>query len=94
MTTSFKALPTSKKEIADYARRIRRSMRLERKQFFPIVEFLEMTLQSAYPDMTLDIVPVHEMPFKERRFPARIPSAFARMFTMLLVTAMAAGGSQ
>ena len=65
MMTSFKALPTSKREIADYARRIRRRMQLEQKPFFPIVEFLEMTLQSAYEDMTLDIVPVDEMPFKE-----------------------------
>ena len=65
MNTAYKAAPTSKKAIADYARTIRRNMGLEQTFYFPVMEFLEVVLQEVFPDMTLEIVAPEDMPFKE-----------------------------
>lgn len=65
MNTAYKAAPTSRKAIADYARTIRRNMGLEQTFYFPVMEFLEVVLQEVFPDMTLEIVAPEDMPFKE-----------------------------
>ena len=65
MYTAYKALPTSGKAIAEYARSIRSNTGLENAYFFPIMRFLEHVLPQAFPDMNLEIVPLQDMPFKE-----------------------------
>ena len=65
MQTTYKALPTSKREIAEYTRSLRRNVGLENESFFPVMEYLEIFLQDKLMDLTLDIVPFSDMPFKE-----------------------------
>ena len=65
MYTAYKALPTSGKAIAKYARSIRNDIGLVNTYFFPVMKFLEHVLPQAFPDMSLEIVPPQDMPFKE-----------------------------
>ena len=65
MYTAYKALPTSGKAIAKYARSIRNDIGLGNTFFFPVMVFLEHILPQAFPDMNLEIVPPQDMPFKE-----------------------------
>ncbi len=42
MQTAYKALPTSRKAIAEYTRSLRRNVGLENEFFFPVMEYLEI----------------------------------------------------
>lgn len=55
MTTAYKALPASKREIADYARELRQVCGFEHKNRFPIMQFLELILPRLFPDFNLEI---------------------------------------
>ena len=48
MTTSYKALPASKREIADYAHDLRQMCGFEHKNHFPIMHFLELILPGYF----------------------------------------------
>ena len=65
MTTAYKAQPTSKQEISDYARSLRSVCGYEHKNQFPVVHFLELILPRLFPDFNLEIAEVEELPFKE-----------------------------
>ena len=65
MTTAYKALPTSKAAISDYARKLRRLCGYENKNTFPVMQFLELILPSLFPDLNLEIPEAEELPFKE-----------------------------
>ena len=65
MTTAYKALPASTKEIANYARELRKACGYEYKKQFPIMHFLELILPRMFPDLSLELLEVDEMPFKE-----------------------------
>ena len=65
MTTAYKALPASKREIADYARELRQVCGFENRNCFPIIQFLELILPRLFPDFNLEIPEVDDLPFKE-----------------------------
>ncbi len=65
MNTTYKATPTSRRRIEDYANQIRERCGFQDTKCFPIMHFLEIVLARFFPDMSLVIVEPEDMPFKE-----------------------------
>ena len=65
MDTTYKAAPTSKRNIEEYANQIRERCGFQNIKCFPIVHFLEIVLAQSFPDMSLLIVEPEDMPYKE-----------------------------
>lgn len=65
MNTTYKAVPTSKKKIEEYANQIRERCGLQNTKCFPIMYFLEIVLARFFPDISLLVVEPEDMPFKE-----------------------------
>lgn len=60
----YKARPLARKSICELAKEIRHSLNYEKKQYFPIIEFIELILPQIDPLFELEIKPNCEMPDK------------------------------
>ena len=65
MQTANKALPTSKKRIEEYVQQLRSHCQLDNVFPFPIMHLLEHLLPQMFPDMTLMLETVEDMPLVE-----------------------------
>ena len=65
MQTAYKALPTSKKRIEEYVQQLRSHCQLDNVFPFPIMHLLEHLLPQMFPDMTLMLETVEDMPLVE-----------------------------
>lgn len=65
MNAAYKAMPVSKRNIADFAWDCRKSCGCAFIKEFPIVQYLELIMPRMFPGFTLEIAEAEEMPFKE-----------------------------
>jgi hypothetical protein len=58
---NYVADATSRRELREFANEIRAAFRLDKKPYFPIVEFLENAMVQLFPEFNWEIVPDSEL---------------------------------
>ena len=58
----YKARPTSRRELANIAQKLRRLLCVEQDLYFPIIEFIELVLPKIDKEFDLEIVETSELP--------------------------------